>query len=123
MQIVILLHNVRIKQGTSLMLVCFQKAFKQIAATIRLCFIGLSTFVVEFCITFGSFCCFFFFILSADLKNFIDIVHTLENTLTMAIGKFNFAALKEANTLAAWIFFAFSSKPCSTKILKRSKNC
>ena len=27
----------------------------------------------------------------------------------MAIGKFNFASLRNANEMAAWIFFAFSS--------------
>merc|ERR1739844_223703 len=91
-------------------LLSFQKAFKQIAATIKLCFIGLSTFVVEFVIVFGSFCCFFFFILSANLRNFLDINHTVQNTLAMAIGKFNFGALRAANEGAAWIFFAFSSK-------------
>ena len=36
--------------------------------------------------------------------------HTVQNTLAMAIGKFNFASLKEASEFAAWIFFAFSSK-------------
>ena len=88
----------------------FQKAFRQIAATIKLCFIGLSTFIVEFIIVFGSFCCFFFFMLSSYLSNFKDPVHTVENTLAMAIGKFNFGSLKEASEFAAWIFFAFSSK-------------
>ena len=88
----------------------FQKAFRQIAATIKLCFIGLSTFVVEFIIVFGSFCCFFYFVLSADLRNFYDPLHTVENTIAMAIGKFNFASLRAANEMAAWIFFAFSSK-------------
>ena len=87
----------------------FQKAFRQIAATIKLCFIGLSTFIVEFIIVFGSFCCFFFFMLSAYLSNFRDMLRTVENTLAMAIGKFNFASLKEASEMAAWIFFAFSS--------------
>ena len=87
----------------------FQKAFKQIAATIKLCFVGLATFVVEFIIVFGSFCCFFYFVLSADLRNFYDPIHTVENTITMAIGKFNFASLRAANEMAAWIFFAFSS--------------
>jgi len=88
----------------------FQKAFMQIAATVKLCFIGLSTFVLEFVIVFGSFCCFFFFVLSAQLKDFFDFPHTVQNTLAMAIGKFNFARLRTANENAAWIFFAFSSK-------------
>merc|ERR1711915_1008263 len=89
-------------------LLSFQKAFKQIAATIKLCFIGLSTFVVEFLIVFGSFCCFFYFVLSADLRNFYNFPYTVENTIAMAIGKFNFASLRAANEMAAWIFFAFS---------------
>ena len=59
-----------------------------------LCFVGLSTFVVEFAISFFAFCCFFYFMLNSELKKFIDITHTVENTLTMAIGKFNFADLK-----------------------------
>ena len=57
---------------TSMLKLCrllsFQKAFKQIAATIKLCFVGLSTFVVEFIIVFGSFCCFFYFVLSTKLR-------------------------------------------------------
>ena len=38
------------------------------------------------------------------------MLRTWENTLAMAIGKFNFSSLKEASEIAAWIFFAFSSK-------------
>ena len=86
----------------------FQKAFKQIAATIKLCFVGLSTFVVEFVIVFGSFCCFFYFILGSDLKNFYTFPFTIQNTIAMSIGKFNFAALRAASETAAWIFFVFS---------------
>ena len=88
--------------------VSFAKAFRQIAATIRLCFIGLGTFVVEFCIIFGSFVCFFFFVLGADLVNFKEPYSSVKNTLAMAIGKFNFASLRAANEMAAWIFFVFS---------------
>lgn len=87
----------------------FQKAFKQIAATIKLCFIGLGTFVVEFVIVFGSFCCFFYFVLNSKLRNFYDVVHTVQNTIAMSIGKFNFGSLRAASQMAAWIFFAFSS--------------
>ena len=86
----------------------FQKAFKQVSASMGLCFVGLSKFVVEFAISFFAFCCFFYFMLNSELKKFIDLQHTVENTLTMAIGKFNFAALKNAHELAAWIFFAFA---------------
>ena len=88
----------------------FHKAFMQISATIKLCFSGLSTFVVEFLIVFCAFCSFFFFVLKNDLENFRDFLRTFENTLAMSIGKFNFSALREADTLAAWIFFVFSSK-------------
>merc|ERR1719342_1352088 len=99
---------------TSLLKLCrllsFQKAFRQIAATIKLCFVGLSTFVVEFVIVFGSFCCFFYFVLNTKLRNFYDVVHTVENTIAMSIGKFNFGSLRAASELAAWIFFGFSSK-------------
>ena len=82
----------------------------QISATIKLCFSGLSTFVVEFCIVFIAFCAFFYFVLKNDLENFRDFIRTVENTLAMSIGKFNFAALKAASPIAAWIFFVFSSK-------------
>jgi hypothetical protein len=34
----------------------------------------------------------------------------MEFTLAMSIGKFNFANLRQANSMAAWIFFVFSSK-------------
>ena len=87
----------------------FQKAFRQIAATIKLCFVGLSTFVVEFVIVFGSFCCFFYFVLSAELRNFYKFSSTVENTIAMSIGKFNFGSLRAASEMAAWIFFVFSS--------------
>ena len=95
-------------QKDFLRLLSFQKAFKQIAATIKLCFVGLSTFVVEFVIVFGSFCCFFYFILGSDLKNFYTFPFTVQNTLAMSIGKFNFAALRAASEGAAWLFFVFS---------------
>ena len=88
----------------------FQKAFRQIAATLKLCFIGLGRFAVEFVIIFGSFCCFFYFILSSNLRNFFTPMHTVQNTIAMAIGKFNFASLRATNEMAAWIFFLFSSK-------------
>ena len=91
-------------------LISFHKAFMQISATIRLCFIGLSTFFVEFSIVFGAFSGFFFFVLKNHLENFRDFSHTLQNTLAMSIGKFNFGALRAADEMAAWIFFVFSSK-------------
>ena len=90
-------------------LLSFQKAFMQVSATIKLCFLGLSTFVVEFAIVFGAFCSFFFFVLKNDLEKFRDFLRTVENTLAMSIGKFNFAELRDADQLAAWIFFIFSS--------------
>ena len=81
----------------------------QISATIRLCFVGLSTFFVEFSIVFCAFSAFFFFVLKNDLEYFRDFIRTLESTLAMSIGKFNFSALRAADEMAAWIFFAFSS--------------
>ena len=100
---------------TSLSLNCyyyfsFQKAFKQIAATIKLCFVGLSTFVVEFVIVFGAFCCYFFFMLSPYMDTFRDISHSIQNTIAMAIGKFSFNSLRAASNFAAWIFFLFSGQ-------------
>jgi len=86
----------------------FQKAFKQIAATIKLCFVGLSTFVLEFAIVFGAFCCYFFFMLSPYMDTFRDMPRAVENTIAMAIGKFSFATLRAASNFAAWIFFLFS---------------
>merc|ERR1719412_2720398 len=87
-------YTVSVTVFTSMLKLCrllsFQKAFRQIAATIKLCFVGLSTFVVEFIIVFGSFCCFFYFILGSDLKNFYTFPFTVQNTLAMSIGKFNF---------------------------------
>ena len=101
----------------------FQKAFKQIAATIKLCFVGLSTFVVEFIIVFGSFCCFFYFVLSTKLRNFYDIIHTVENTIAMSIGKFNFGSLRAASEMAAWIFFVFSSEPYTFHDINKLATC
>ena len=37
-----------------------------------------------------------------------DIIRAAQNTIAMSIGKFNFGDIKEANILAAWIFFGFS---------------
>ena len=65
---------------------------------------------MEFSIVFCGFSAFFFFVLKNDLENFRDFVRTLENTLAMSIGKFNFGALRAADEMAAWIFFVFSSK-------------
>ena len=82
----------------------------QISATIQLCFVGMSTFLGEFSIVFCAFSAFFFFVLKNDLENFRDFIRTLESTLAMSIGKFNFGALRAADEMAAWIFFVFSSK-------------
>ena len=89
-------------------LLSFQKAFMQITATMKLCFQGMASFVIEFMIVFGAFCSFFFFVLKNDLEDFRDYFRTVENTMAMSIGKFNFAALRAADEMAAWIFFAFS---------------
>ncbi len=89
-------------------LLSFQRAFMQISATIKLCFQGLSTFFVEFALVFGGFSAFFYFILRTHLENFRDFIRTLENTMAMSIGKFNFGALRAADVLAAWVFFVFS---------------
>ena len=42
------------------------------------------------------------------LENFRDITRTVMNVIAMSIGKFNFGAIKDANMLAAVIFFVFS---------------
>ena len=89
-------------------MIAFHKSFMQIAATFRLCFIGLSTFVVEFFIVFFAFSSFFFFTLRNDLARFRDIIHAVEYTLAMSIGKFNFDSLRQADEMTAWIFFVFS---------------
>ena len=76
--------------------------------TIRLCFIGLASFAVEFGIVFMAFSSFFFYMLRTHLENFRDITRTVMNVIAMSIGKFNFGAIKDANMLAAVIFFVFS---------------
>ena len=70
----------------------------------------MSTFIIEFTIVFGAFCSFFYFVLKNDLENFRDFIRTVENTMAMSIGKFNFGALRSADEMAAWIFFVFSSE-------------
>lgn len=89
-------------------LLSFHRAFMQIAATIKLCFIGLSSFVIEFGIVFCAFTAFFYFSIKNNLENFRDFPRSLANTFAMSIGKFNFSAIREADVLAAWIFFIFS---------------
>ncbi|CAB4060671.1 PKD1L2 [Lepeophtheirus salmonis] len=59
-------------------------------------------------VTCIAFCSFFYFVLRNDLEKFRDFLRSFENTLAMSIGKFNFSELRDANLLAAWIFFAFS---------------
>ncbi len=44
------------------------------------------------------------------MEDFRDLMRAVENTLAMSIGKFNFASLKAADEMAAWIFFVFASK-------------
>jgi hypothetical protein len=82
-------------------------------------------------IVFTGFSTFFFIMLKNDLENFrgwsflltalvslyytfirtyilikkTDFVRSLENTVAMSIGKFNFGAIRSANEFAAWIFF------------------
>ena len=90
--------------------IAFHKDFMQISASLKLCFQGLATFFVEFSIVFFAFSAFFFFSLRTDLEKFRDLIHSMEFTLAMSIGKFNFGNLRKANSLAAWIFFVFSSK-------------
>ena len=77
-------------------LISFHKAFMQIAATIRLCFIGLASFAVEFGIVFMAFSSFFFYMLRTHLENFRDIGRTVMNVIAMSIGKFNFGAIKDS---------------------------
>ena len=90
--------------------ISFHKAFMQTAASLKLCFEGLGTFFTEFMIVFVAFTSFFYFSLVTDLEKFRDFIHSLEFTLAMSIGKFNFIELRNANQIAAWIFFVFSSK-------------
>ena len=46
------------------------------------------------------------------MEDFRDFTRAIENTMAMSIGKFNFASLKAADEMAAWIFFVFASKKC-----------
>ena len=57
---------------------------------------------------FMSFTAFFYFMVKDDIENFRDFIRSLENTMAMSIGKFNFTALRSSSELAAWIFFIFS---------------
>ena len=91
-------------------MISFNKAFMQISASMKLCFKGLSTFGVEFSIVFVAFSSLFYFTLKNDLESFNTYIHSLEYTLAMSIGKFNFSALRGANPMAAWLFFVFSGK-------------
>ena len=70
----------------------------------------MATFVVEFSIVFFGFSAFFFFVLKDSMEDFRDFVRAVENTMAMSIGKFNFASLKAADEMAAWIFFVFASE-------------
>ncbi len=91
-------------------MISFHKVFDQISDTMKMIFDDLAAFMVEFFFVFAAFASFFFFVLNNDLDNFRDEVHTVEYTLAMSIGKFNFLALRRANEVAAWAFFVFSSK-------------
>jgi hypothetical protein len=44
------------------------------------------------------------------MEDFRDVMRAVENTMAMSIGKFNFQSLKDADEMAAWIFFVFASK-------------
>ncbi len=83
-----------------------KKLLLQIAATIRLCFDGLRTFFVEFAIVFVGFSAFFYFILKNSMENFRDFVRSLENTMAMSIGKFNF----KVSAVLRFVFFLFEKK-------------
>ena len=89
-------------------MIAFHKAFMEIAASLQLCFKGLSQFGVEFSIVFVAFASYFYFALKNDLESFRDFFRAIQYTLAMSIGKFNFDALRNADALAAWIFFGFS---------------
>ncbi len=90
-------------------MISFHRVFDQISDTLKMIFNDLAAFMVEFFFVFAAFASFFFFVLNNDLDNFRDEVHTVEYTLAMSIGKFNFMALRRANVVAAWAFFVFSS--------------
>ena len=80
--------------------IAFHKDFMQISASLKLCFRGLGTFFVEFAIVFFAFSAFFYFSLKTDLARFRTLIQSLEYTLAMSIGRFNFGALRKANPMA-----------------------
>ena len=86
----------------------FNKRMNVLAMTIRNCWDELKIFFVAFFIVFFAFSCLFFFMFNKHLEHFAQIVPAVQTCFKMMMGKFDFAAMNEANSMSPILFFIFS---------------
>ena len=86
----------------------FNKRMDVLALTILRCWDELKIFFIAFGIVFFSFSILFFFMFSSALEEFAFFISAIETSFKMMLGKFNFQAMNNANSLSPILFFLFS---------------
>ncbi|MCL4129991.1 UNVERIFIED_CONTAM: hypothetical protein GTU68_050411 [Idotea baltica] len=86
----------------------FNKKMDVLALTIRNCWDELKMFLVAFGIVFFAFSCLFFFMFTAAIEEFSQIIPAIQTSFKMMMGKFDFEAMNQANSLSPLLFFIFS---------------
>ncbi|MCL4130642.1 UNVERIFIED_CONTAM: hypothetical protein GTU68_050043, partial [Idotea baltica] len=86
----------------------FNKRMGVLASTIGLCWEELKIFLIAFAIIFFAFSCLFFFMFTANLEEFNLMLSSIQTSFSMMMGKFDFKAMNEVNSLSPILFFVFS---------------
>ena len=86
----------------------FNKRMNVLSLTIGLCWDELKIFLIAFAIIFFAFSCLFYFLFHTSLEYFSNILSALQTSFKMMMGKFDFEAMNQANSLSPVLFFVFS---------------
>lgn len=86
----------------------FNKRMDVLSLTIRKCWDELKIFFIAFGIVFFAFSCLFFFLFTAAIEDFAQILPAIQTSFKMMMGKFDFEEMKQENALSPLLFFIFS---------------
>ncbi|KAK4314860.1 hypothetical protein Pmani_013883 [Petrolisthes manimaculis] len=86
----------------------FNKRMDVLALTIQRCWDELSVFFIAMGTVFFAFCCLFYFIYITHLEEFARFLPAVETSFKMILGKFDFEAMNQANSISPLLFFMFS---------------
>ena len=109
--LVLFLSNIKF-----LKLLRFNRRMGILSSTIRSCSIDLLNFFFMFLSVFFAFAAVFYLIFCHRLRNYSDLLFTIETMITAVLGKFKFGEMMTESILGPFFFFCFTGYVCFVMI-------